>query len=205
MHRLFFAFTVPPSVRQYACRLQDALRRHGVRGRWVRAESMHLTVLFLGEQADEDMPGIIQTASAYVAGLSGFSLDASRVTAFSRTPRLLYLAFAEAPGKTCFEQAARGLHTMLDRARVLSRAVSLPRRAVPHLTLVRFRGTQEQRTLDGIALRETGNLVWDVDLPLPPADAVVPCERLVLFRSILSPEGPRYDVIEEFELHGTPE
>ena len=50
--RAFLALPIPGDVREHAIRVSRLLREHGVRGKWVRPEHMHFTLVFLGEAAE---------------------------------------------------------------------------------------------------------------------------------------------------------
>jgi 2'-5' RNA ligase len=59
--RLFVAIELPPSVLAVLSATMHALRVGGADAglRWVRPEGIHLTLKFMGETDEEDLPGII--------------------------------------------------------------------------------------------------------------------------------------------------
>jgi RNA 2',3'-cyclic 3'-phosphodiesterase len=57
--RLFVAIELPEDIRRQLVRVQDSLREV-IDAKWVRAEQMHLTLKFLGETADEELPGVVE-------------------------------------------------------------------------------------------------------------------------------------------------
>lgn len=72
--RLFIALELPPEVQAATALLQQQLRRNGTYPvKWVVPENFHITLRFLGEVADEQVPAlldameVIQQAAAPVA------------------------------------------------------------------------------------------------------------------------------------------
>lgn len=67
--RLFVAIELPPSVLDALAAIMSALKTSGADAglRWVRPESIHLTLKFLGETDEEDLPAII----AALRGVAG--------------------------------------------------------------------------------------------------------------------------------------
>ena len=56
--RLFVALEVPEPPRREVRRRVDAVRDRLPRGRWVDLDDLHLTLLFLGETAEGDVPAL---------------------------------------------------------------------------------------------------------------------------------------------------
>ncbi len=161
---------------------------------------MHLTLLFLGERPVDEAPELCHVVGHSAREVSGFRLVCDGVTCFSWPPRLLFLRFREAQGADRFEQTARAIRGALEQAGLPVPPESKVRRVVPHLTLVRFRGVRDQRTLGALARFEKRSLVWRAPLPEPTAVPPVLCERITLFRSLQGPGGARYQPIDTFDM-----
>jgi len=149
--------------------------------RWVRTESLHLTMKFIGELAEIDLPDIITPLSQitappftmHVAGLSGFPTRGAL--------RLIHAgvrddAAALAPLHAAIEAAVGGAPEA--------------RRFVPHITLGRVKKSSAAPTATDLACETPFGWV-DVD-------------SFVLVRSRLRRDGPVYDVVHRFPLTGTP-
>ncbi len=55
--RVFIAIDVPGEIRQRLGAMQDELRQVSSSARWVTADSIHLTLKFIGEISETQMPG----------------------------------------------------------------------------------------------------------------------------------------------------
>ncbi|MFO7821334.1 MAG: 2'-5' RNA ligase family protein [Lentisphaeria bacterium] len=58
--RSFIAIPIPKAVKEYIVGVQEFLRQRGVKAKWVRPESSHLTLLFLGEQDQSSLARLSQ-------------------------------------------------------------------------------------------------------------------------------------------------
>src|SRR5271154_6132938 len=64
--RLFVALDIDDAIRQRIARFLDGVRGFAPEARWVRAESLHVTLKFIGERATEDVE-IIKPALGTIA------------------------------------------------------------------------------------------------------------------------------------------
>lgn len=170
--RLFFALWPPESVAQALAGQADELaKRHG--GRLTRRETIHLTLAFLGDVGEEQLPAVLETARAVVA--APFELTLDRL-GFWRHNRLIWAGCASAPPE---------LQTLVNGLREGLLAALLPCDAsqafVPHVTLVRKVGDSRP------VLPCLEPLGW-------------PCERFSLVRSQLDVLGAGYETVAEFPL-----
>lgn len=197
--RAFVAIPVPEAVKEYIAQLQDFLKNRGVKGKWVRPEICHLTLLFLGDQETEDLTSLCTVLKPRLATLEPFTLQADTLGTFGRMPRVLYLGWEnDQPGafinltKTVLQAAAES-------------SVKMPgdagrKKPIPHLTLARFKTSSDAKTLRHIGRknRDRGSWEWECQFPKPAkAAAVIPVDHLVLYKSTLTPQGAIYDVIEK--------
>ena len=187
--RLFVAIELPGEVREALGRLQHELQRRGLEKlRWVRPESIHLTLKFLGETQAEKVPAI-QDALARAAGpgkpdqvtLGGLGMFGNR-----RSPRVLWIGVQSVP--EVFE-----LYTRI--ADELS-GQGFPREQrpfSPHLTLARVRPE--------VALEVRPAMVEAIDTVEAP-HSTIPVREVSLMRSTLRPSGAVYERIAAFALGG---
>ena len=56
--RLFIACNFPHHVRQFLVEQQNLIKTVCTKGRFTKEENLHLTLIFLGEVAEEDLPSI---------------------------------------------------------------------------------------------------------------------------------------------------
>lgn len=179
--RSFAALTLPDAALDALERAQEGLTV----GRLMPAENLHLTLAFLGDQPEAALEVLHQELAeirAVPVELSFQELD----TFGGRHPRVLLAKAAPTPELTAL------------RARVLSAcraAEILPDRARfrPHVTLARF-----PRHLEAGQVEKIGRFLERC------AGFRLTCRAgsFALFRSTLSPEGARHDVLAEYPLSG---
>jgi 2'-5' RNA ligase len=138
----------------------------------VAPQALHLTLVFLGWQAESDVPRISELAAEAVAGLASARLAPTAVKPIPpRRPRLFALDLAEEDGAATAVQGA--LSRVLEQAG-LYRPEKRP--FWPHITLARVKRGMRADPL------EPGSLP-------PPFEAA----DLTLYRSTLRPQGAVYD------------
>jgi len=167
--RLFLALDLPESARADIASWRDPLLGDL---RPVAAGSLHVTLVFLGWRDEEDAARIATVAAEAAAGQRPASLAPAGVRGVPpRSPRLLALDLEDRRGHCAALQSS--LVTGLAEAR-LHRPEKRP--FWPHLTLARVRrgGTVE--------VLEPGRL-----------PSCFLADQLVLFRSILRPQGALYE------------
>jgi 2'-5' RNA ligase len=167
MHRLFVALPIPEDVADLLLDLMD--EPEGLR--WVHAESLHLTLRFIGEVDG----GEAEDIAAVLAGLRSpaFALSLAGVGCFSHRRHGALWAGVE-PKEPVAELARK-----VDRA-VQSAGLPAETRAfTPHVTLARWSGPRP--AVEGWLQRHSGlrSPEWRAD-------------RLVLFESRLGKAGPSY-------------
>lgn len=174
--RLFAGVPVPDPAREQILKLLRRLREGGWPVRWVHDEGLHLTLKFYGEVAGERLD-VIGEALRYAAdGTGTLSLRLSEIGAFpSRSrPRVLWVGIDAPP-------ALELLHDRIERG---SEAIGFPPEGVPfqpHVTLGRVREGQRL---------PPGGLEDYVD---GFEQAPFVAQELVLYESVLTTSGPRYE------------
>ena len=177
--RLFFAVLLPDAVRAALGRLQTASADY----RWVDPSSMHITLAFLGEQP-EDRLSELQRIGAEAARSPGGTLRLGQAGQFGskRAPRVLWVDITG---------DAESLLALQRRLTNGLRTGGFPveeREFRAHITLARRRETARGGAPEG----------W------PPAveHASFAMRELTLMQSRLSPRGPTYTPVFEFQLRG---
>jgi 2'-5' RNA ligase len=177
--RLFAGLPLPPETALAIDGWSAEARRRFPRLGWVAAPLLHISLHFFGEVSEEraailaeDLGGLRERAVAARTGEVG-RFPQGR----GASPRVIYLALAKGAAEV---SALQGLY-----AQRISRLGYPPedRPFVPHLTLARVR--RPQPGTDGFGGGPGLDFVFD---------------RIVLFQSVLRPQGPQYRPLRTVEL-----
>jgi 2'-5' RNA ligase len=183
--RVFLALPLEP-VEPAAERmklLQKQLSYYRIK--WIRIENFHLTLFFFGETSLKQILVLQELLRSTLKNYSAFSfvLDGPGIFKKGREPRVLWLGIK--PSDKLFE-IKRAVNN------VISTSGFPPDDKFyrPHLTLGRFLPGQEISSI-------TDDVLKDALLKAPVEYYV---SKLILFESILCPEGAQYYPIEVYNL-----
>jgi 2'-5' RNA ligase len=183
--RLFVALEVPEPPRRDLRRRVDAVRDRLPGARWVDLDAVHLTLLFLGETAEADVPALaagLRQAFAHCPPLD-LRLGSGGTFPPGRPARVAWVG-VEAP------EALQTLQEEITRAAVETLGFEPEERAYhPHVTLARCPAPWRREAIDKFRNAFTG--------PIGPPFVA---GRGVLFESKLSPKGARYREIGIFPM-----
>ena len=183
--RMFVALDLPPDARSALVAWRDELISGRRDLRPVRAEALHVTLVFLGWQAEKEADAI---AAAAFDACSGFPAPRLRADAVRPIPpraaRLFALDLEDEDGRAGAVQAA------MSDALEAGRWYRPEKRPFwPHLTLARVKpGPARPRRPPPLP-----------DAPAPPALAFE-ANELTLYRSTLRPQGAQYDPLAQATL-----
>jgi 2'-5' RNA ligase len=134
--RAFIAIDLPAGLRDGLAAVQGRLKRAGADASWPRPEGIHLTLKFLGELADAQVPVLMQALAPAVAAVTRFPLAVAGVGTFPPAPapaRVVWLGVAGAVDRLLDLQSAT------ERAAIAAGLAADPRPYTPHLTLGRIK------------------------------------------------------------------
>jgi len=187
LDRAFLAVPVPEQVCQAVAELQSQLASRTTNLRWVRPDSLHLTLHFFGRVAEENLEKI--KASMLSVGLrtEPFQVDIRGLGVFpnSRRPRVLWLGLEP-------EEPLMALSAAWQEALSPTGLPPGDRPFSPHLTIGRFRqrGNRPDTLLSGQG-----------DHPLI---GTLPVDRLVLYESRLTPRRAEHRPVHSVSLGAGP-
>jgi 2'-5' RNA ligase len=175
--RTFIAVELPEDIRIAIQQVQQALKKYRLNFRWVRPESIHLTLKFLGNIPPEDIQTVAKTLNDVAKVYDIFELRGSGVGVFPsiKNPRVLW---AGVGGSI---RTLQSVQSMLDN-RLSELGFEKERRPFKgHLTLGRAKGRIDSRQMiDAIsACGEFATLSFTV-------------RSLTFFKSDLRKGGPVY-------------
>ena len=184
MIRCFLAIDLPEDLRPGLALVQGELKKAQADVRWVPPGNIHITLKFFGNVTDAEVPPIINTAREVAAQQAPLTLKVTGAGAFpnTRSPRVVWLGLGGdlLPLTQFFYRLEKAL-AQLDYPPE-GRAFN------PHLTLGRVRSPEGRAQLS----RALEKLVVD----WPP----FPVRELILFQSVLSPQGSKYTPLKVIPL-----
>jgi RNA 2',3'-cyclic 3'-phosphodiesterase len=178
--RLFLAVDLPPAIAPQLLALCQGLAG----ARWSNPAQLHLTLRFLGDTPEEELPALRARLGAVAVPAFALGLRGVGVFPKKRRPaRVLWTGVAPA-------EPVVALRTAIDQ--VLGPDPEEAERGFsPHLTLARFRD-DPGRALEDYLER------WGAF-----ASATWPVEAFHLYRSTLGRDGAVHDILQSYRL-GTP-
>src|SRR5437879_4390246 len=95
--RTFIGVDIGPGVRRSAEALQRQLAKSGAAVNWATPATFHITLEFLGDVDDRDLPGVCRVVADVAAGEPPFRLGVSGVGAFPtpRRPKIIWAGVGE--------------------------------------------------------------------------------------------------------------
>jgi 2'-5' RNA ligase len=183
--RAFFAIDLDARARGAAAGVADQLRScpGGDAVRWVREETLHVTLRFLGELDCSRIDRLAGCVREQTAALSPFRLQLGGVRPFPSRRRPLAVVLDVGPAEPLVELARA-----VERGVVAAGFDPEPRPFNAHLTLGRIRGKRFSLV--------TGDVTTSGES--------CPVNEAVLFKSELQPSGAHYTPIERAPLGGEP-
>ena len=187
--RLFVAINFPDQIKQVLSSLVKELRRLPADARWVKERNFHLTVQFLGNVPEGQVPDIVASLDRSAAGVPPFRLDLGGVGVFPsiERPRVFWSGVM---GETA---ALSRLYRRVWEEMAELGFVPEKRRFSPHLTLARLRSPKGfadvMERAEGLA-RQHGKF----------GSTAINSVELML--SELSPGGPKYTILARIPLSG---
>jgi len=185
--RTFVAIELPDAVRAFLHKVSSDLRKAGGDVKWVRAESIHLTLKFLGNVRRETLPDLETEITAALCDQRPFDLQVIGLGTFPnlRNPRVVWVGLGD-PSNSLAPVVAR-LESRLE-------PLGFPKEKrpfSPHLTLGRFRSA-----------KGNGDLIEALRQGMDVSGPSFTANHAVLFQSLLKPSGAEYSALRRFDFAG---
>lgn len=186
--RTFVAVELSDSARGRIARIIEQLSPKAPGVRWIRPENIHLTLAFLGDVPDPDLPGLCKLVEEAVGSLTPFKLDIKGFGSFppQGRPRVIWVGL---------EGDLEPLKQLQKAVVEASRTAGYPptdNRFNPHITLGRVKAPSGP-PLDVQAITKPFAL-WSA--------GVLEVRQVVTFASLLRSEGPEYRALSRARLSG---
>ena len=186
--RCFIAIDIDEQIRKSLGDLQNKLRQKvDIRKgdvKWVNPELIHLTLKFLGEIKDTQTVDVCNIASDVAARHGRFDIDVRSVGSFGgRSARVLWVGAGKDSDNLL--QLHEDLEGQLEQAGWPKEG----RKFAAHLTLCRIRNSKA-----AIKLARVGREYEDFGL------GTLSVESVTVFQSELTPQGPIYTALGNYDL-----
>ena len=171
--RCFVALDLPEAFGKEAVRAQERLRRQDLfQGKFTAPQNIHLTLKFLGEITHDQADGVRDALRDLKENTRKVRLEGAGMFA----PRIIWLKLA----------GANTLQKRVDSS--LSNWFASEPRFMGHITIARVKTARNPRGL--------ADTVRELEVAPISGQAI----SFSLRRSILNPEGPKYEMLEQFDL-----
>lgn len=188
--RLFVAVNFPIEIKKGIESFIRDLRTIPADLKWVEPENLHITVQFLGNVREGQVPDVIESLKRSAAGIAPFTLKLSGVGVFPtrERPRVFWAGAAGETG-TLLKLCRQVQHEM----KVLGFEPG-KNKFSPHLTLARLRSPAGFSDIIARAEKAAENKTF----------GTVKISTVDLMLSELSPKGPKYFTLARVPLSGSP-
>ncbi len=186
--RTFIALPLPPSVRDALENLIRRMRPLAPGVKWVRVDSIHLTLKFLGNLKPGEVDGVFNVMDKIFENSMNnmeFSISHTGVFPAPKKPRVLWVGL-DGAGMVDLRRLQGNIESKMEE-------IGFPRedrQYSPHLTVGRVKFLKNPVPFMEEFLRYS----------FPKFTFVT--DRVLIMRSILKPEGPQYSIQKTYMLSG---
>ncbi len=192
--RIFIALDIDDAIRAHLQRFVEGVRGFAADARWVRPESLHITLKFIGEKPPE---GVEQIRKA-LAGIQGTSMEiAFRSYGFFPTPRAARVFWVGIQAGPELAKLASDVDSTLSRLGIPKEEHAFS----PHLTLARGAKSGAPRRQKGDGPNTTFQRLQEKLAALSqPEFGTMTTREFFLYESKLSRGGSIYSKMHRFTL-----
>jgi RNA 2',3'-cyclic 3'-phosphodiesterase len=184
--RTFIGIDPGAAIRDRLVSLQEILARSAAEVKWVEPENLHVTLLFLGEVDEREVPAVCQAVAGAMGSQPPFAMSVEAVGCFPnpRRPRTLWAGIGAGVQEVC------EVHDAIEKPLLeLGCYRREDRKYSPHITLGRIRKDPSSDQLAAALAKHSG---WKA------GDTMV--REIQVMSSELTPDGPRYTVLSRAKL-----
>lgn len=183
--RSFIAIELPIEIKNQIESYIAELINLAPKLKWVKKESLHITLKFLGNQSTQKIENVIDVLLPLGQTCQPFKASIKKIGAFpnQRKPRVIWLGI-EAEPRELFFRAHAWIENQLENIGFDREQ----RKFSPHLTLARIKFPVE--------LSELWKFIDANPFPIQKFNV----DEIVLMRSILKPSGAEYHQIKKYPL-----
>jgi RNA 2',3'-cyclic 3'-phosphodiesterase len=195
--RIFIGIDLNQDVRGRISRFLEGVQGFAPEARWVRPESLHITLKFIGEQSPQQVEAITERLRRVECGAFEIRTGGYGFFPTAKAPRVFWIGI----------QAGSQLAKLAERIDMATAELGIPRedRAFsPHLTLARAgawrrSGSPKRQKSDGpnaifAVLEKRLAAMGELDF------GTLTAREFILYQSQLSPGGSKYTKLQRFPL-----
>lgn len=191
--RLFVALDIDPEIRERIARFLEGVRGFAPEARWASAESLHVTLKFIGEQPDGRLDSIKAALAEIHSTATGLNFRGYGFFPTARSARVFWIGV----------DADEHLGDLAGLVEQALEPFGIKREAhgfSPHLTLARGKSAAPHRRDDDHRNRNFQRLREKLDALAVPEFGTMTAREFFLYLSKLSPAGSQYTKLERFPL-----
>jgi len=173
--RTFVALDLPENIKEDVAGVISNFRSYSPHGvNWVPRENLHITFQFIGETKEEDIPKIAEFLENSFSELSALLFTNPKLEILpGRDPKIIWISL---------ENNDSSIQKVLKRFKSKLRKMGYKidsRRFRFHITLGRIKKRLPEKTIEQILTTELNIKSFEVS-------------GVILYKSLLKPQGPRY-------------
>jgi len=194
--RIFVGIDLDNEIRTKIARFLEGVRGFAPDARWVRPESLHITLKFIGEQKPEQVAAIAERLQLVESTRAEIRFAAYGFFPTAKAPRVFWIGIQAGPELV---ELASGIDAALAELQIPREDRPLS----PHLTLARGgggSGAPKWRKGDG-----SNSIFTELQKRLAAMSELdfgtMTAREFFLYQSQLSPGGSKYTKLQKFSLH----
>jgi len=193
--RLFIALDLDDIIRARITRFIEGVTGFAPDARWMKPESLHLTLKFIGEQPESAVVKVHQALADIRSAALEIHFQGYGFFPTAKSPRVFWLGVHAG-------HALPALATAIDEKTASLGIPKEDRAFTPHLTLARAQGASSspRRMKTDAPNRNFHHLQEKLAARPTPEFGTITAREFFLFQSHLSPKGSRYTKLASFDL-----
>ena len=193
--RLFIALDIDDQIRQRIGRFLEGVSEFSPDARWVRLESLHITLKFIGEQSPEIIPSLKKALDHVSVPPVDLTFSGLGFFPTPKSPRVFWIGIQAPPD-------LQKLAAAIDDATAQFDIPKEDRAFSPHLTLARKSGGSgsPRKQKDDRPNQDFQRLQKKLATMSPPEFGTMTARAYFLYQSQLSRNGSRYTKLQSFKL-----
>jgi len=193
--RIFIALDIEDAIRERIARFVEGISGFTPEARWVKPESLHVTLKFIGEQPEAVVEQIQHALSTVDGSPAEIHFRGYGFFPTSKSARVFWIGMEAGPQLAALAAAIDDKMAPLEIPKE-NRAFS------PHLTLARAPGGSGSpgRRKGDARNRVFQQLQNKLSALAPPEFGTMTAREFFLYRSQLSPKGSKYTKLARFDL-----